>query len=59
MSKADLEGLAAKDQMVQALNEEETKMTKNTRKKGKYTQVLAHQICEHVSNGVPLSAPGS
>lgn len=56
MSKADLEGLAAKDQMIKALNEEETKMTKNTRKKGKYTQVLAHQICEHVSNGVPLSA---
>lgn len=56
MSKADLEGLAAKDQMIKALNEEDTKMTKNTRKRGKYTKVLAHQICEHVSNGVPLSA---
>ena len=56
-TKSDIEGLAAKDQMVQALNEDDkTKKIKSTRKKGKYTQVLAHQICEHVSNGVPLSA---
>jgi len=56
-TKSDLEGLAAKDQMIQALNEDNnTKKIKSTRKKGKYTQVLAHQICEHISNGVPLSA---
>ena len=51
-TKSDLEGLAAKDQMIQALNGPNN--TKSTR--GKYTTILAHKICDHISNGVPLIA---
>jgi AraC-like DNA-binding protein len=48
----DLEGLAARELFIENLN---SKDKSNTRVKNtKYTAILAHQICEHVSKGIPM-----
>ena len=50
--KEDLEGLAAREVFLDHLN---NKDKSNTRVKNtKYTAILAHQICEHVSKGIPM-----
>jgi len=47
----DLEGLAAREVFI------ETEKTDSTRtRSGKYTSILAHQICDLISKGVPLNA---
>ena len=48
----DLEGLAAREVFIDNLNDKDKSNTrvKNT----KYTVILAHQICEHVSKGIPM-----
>ena len=54
MSKeeSNLEGLAAREVFIDTLNskDESNIRVKNT----KYTAILAHQICEHVSKGIPM-----
>ena len=54
MSKeeSNLEGLAAREAFIDHLNKKDKSKTraKNT----KYTAILAHQICEHVSKGIPM-----
>ncbi len=54
MSKeeSNLEGLAARELFLENLNDKDKSNTrvKNT----KYTSILAHQICEHVSKGIPM-----
>ena len=48
----ELEGLAAREAFIDNLN---NKDGSNTRVKNtKYTAILAHQICEHVSKGIPM-----
>ena len=53
----DLEGLAAREVFLDSLNK--TEKTNSTRTRGKYSAVLAHQICDLISKGVPLSAAAS
>ena len=54
----ELEGLAAREAFIDNLNK--TEKTKSTRTRtGKYTTVLAHQICDLIAKGVPLSAAAS
>ncbi len=55
--KDDLEGLAAREVFLDSLNK--TEKTKSLRTRGKYTVVLANQICDLISKGVPLSAAAS
>lgn len=60
MSKEEssLEGLAAREAFIGNLNKKET--TKPTRTRtGKYTTILAHQICDLISKGVPFAAAAS
>jgi len=48
----ELEGLAAREAFIDNLN---NKVESNTRVKNtKYSMILAHQICEHVSKGIPM-----
>ena len=50
--ESNLEGLAARELFIENLN---SKDESNTRVKNtKYTAILAHQICEHVSKGIPM-----
>lgn len=54
----ELEGLAAREAFIDNLNK--TEKTNSTRARtGKYTTVLAHQICDLIAKGVPLSAAAS
>ena len=54
----ELEGLAAREAFIDNLNN--TEKTKPTRTRtGKYTTILAHQICDLIAKGVPLSAAAS
>ena len=54
----ELEGLAAREAFIDNLNKKET--TKPTRTRtGKYTTILAHQICDLISKGVPFAAAES
>jgi hypothetical protein len=50
--KEDLEGLAAREVFLDNLNskDESKKRVKNT----KYTAILANQICDYVSKGIPM-----
>ena len=50
--KEDLEGLAAREVFIDNLNSkgESKKRVKNT----KYTAILANQICDYVSKGIPM-----
>ena len=60
MSKEEssLEGLAAREAFIGNLNKKET--TKPTRTRtGKYTTILAHQICDLIAKGVPFGAAAS
>jgi len=50
--ESNLEGLAARELFLETLNDKDKS---NTRAKNtKYTMILAHQICEHVSKGIPM-----
>ena len=54
----DLSGLAAREAFIDNLNT--TKKTKSTRTRtGKYTTVLAHQVCDLIAKGVPFNAAAS
>ena len=60
MSKEEssLEGLAAREAFINNLNK--TEKTNPTRKRaGKYTTVLAHQVCDLIAKGVPFGAAAS
>ena len=48
----ELEGLAAREAFIDNLNKKDK--SKSRAKNTKYTALLAHQICEHVSKGIPM-----
>lgn len=54
----ELEGLAAREAFIDNLNK--TKTTKPTRtRQGKFTTILAHQVCDLIAKGVPFDAAAS
>lgn len=53
MSDKDLEGLAAREVFIDSMNKSD-KSISHTQGKYKYTEIRAHNICNNISQGMPL-----